>query len=102
MSIKTWILEKAGGEPIEAIVLSTYDLGVWSDRKVVGKEVAGKVISWSEAEPILDRAHRAGGKPDFTAWTKSWVIVTGCFECDWWIVAIPRNPTDHEPEPIGG
>jgi hypothetical protein len=105
-NMKNEILKVADGEEIIGIVIGhnkNIDDPVYSEcwrglpesYKSVKKNT---VISWQEAEPVLDYAHN-GMSPYFkiTAWTRDSVIF--CINYDDLTIygKQPRNPIDHEP-----
>ena len=101
------ILEVAGDEVIEAIVIG--NMG-WGDYNSEGKpnyqEIIGKVLSWQEALQYLDYEYNDGfGAPDchaVTAWTANKVIFVWQYDGSTGVTSVPRNPIAHMPEMPGG
>ena len=100
-----WINEMADGEEIEAIVFGEKDFASFAE-DYTPHPLLNKVISFEEAEPILDYEfndgyHTTGCHP-ITAWTKSWVIFISTYDSSTSPCRLPRNPTDFEPYMPGG
>ena len=106
-NFKEDILEEAGNEVIESIVIGDMGRNDYNDDgKPNYKDVNGKVLSWSDASPILDYEYDRGfGAPDcqaITAWTKSKVIFVYQYDGATGVVSVPRNPIEHNPNMPGG
>jgi hypothetical protein len=99
------ILESAGDEPIEAIVLGD---GGWGDYKMGqwGEYPKFRVLSWEEALPFLDREYFTGyGAPNcpaIYAWTPKRVIWVTQYDGSTSLSSAPRNPTECKPQMPGG
>jgi hypothetical protein len=106
-NFKQDILEIAGDEPIEAIVIG--EMG-WSNYNEKGKpnwkDIKGKLLPWHDAIPYLDYEYDTGfGAPDcqaINAWTASKVIFVIQYDGATMIESVPRNPIPHIPEMPGG
>jgi hypothetical protein len=109
-------IERAAGEPIEAIVIGAFGWGNIDDEpgeaygegdsRGVPREKRGVVLSWDEARPLLDYEYTRGyGAPDchaIMAWSASWVLVVGTYDGSTWLSSTPRNPVADEPKMVGG
>jgi hypothetical protein len=98
-NFKDSILEVAGKEKIEAIVITNYDYGE-KDKP------APPVISWEEAIPILDYEYHAGfGGVDchaICAWTKTRILFVSQYDGATHVEWMYRNPTSFIPDIPGG
>jgi hypothetical protein len=106
-NFKNDILEEAGNEPVEAIVIGEMGwCGYNSEGKPTWSKVLGKIITWKEAEPYLDYEYDPGyGAPDcqaITAWTKTRVLFVSQYDGSTSIESVYRNPTEHNPNMPGG
>lgn len=107
-NLKQWLLEEAGEEPIEAVVLGEMGWGRYYKEKVPNYDIApkGKVLTWEEAAPFLDYDFSPGyGAPECQAvyaWTPTKVIAIGQYDGATWPYSIPRHPVDIMPEMEGG
>ncbi len=92
------ILKAAGGEPIDAIVIGDYGWGS-PDRRLAA---AGKILTWTEAAPLLDYEYDDGfGGPEchaFVAWTTNRVLYVHEYDGSTSVSCRPRNPTTHMPD----
>jgi len=100
-NLKRWVLEAAGGEEIEAVVVGWSE---WSDGGVDPGPLANKVAKWSEVEALLDFDFYSGyggaqcnAINAIYAWTKSWVIAVSEYDGATGISKLPRNPMACEP-----
>jgi hypothetical protein len=89
---------------------------VIGDEEVVGIVVGARgfierpqdedLIDWEEAKPLLNYEYDSGyGGLDchrITAWTTTRVIFVGEYDGSSWITSVPRNPTPHRSQSIGG
>jgi hypothetical protein len=91
------ILEEAGDEPIEAVVIGEMP---WGDYRAEGKPVCvkGKILTAEEATPMLDYEYDSGyGAPDCHAinvYTPTRVIYCAQYDGATWLESIMRNPTE--------
>lgn len=92
-NFKDDILDAAGDEPIEAIVIG-YSL-------IRDSEQVGQLLSWEEALPYLDYEYYTDyGSPDcnpITAWTSSKIIFVAEYDGSTSVSFVYRNPTPHMP-----
>lgn len=106
--LSEWLLEDAGDEPIEAVVLGEMGWGNYGSDAVPNYEgqPRGKVLSWEEALPWLgyefDSGFGAPGCNAVVAWTKSWVISVSQYDGATGTFKVARNPTGYMPEMPGG
>lgn len=100
MTFAQEIIEIAGGEKVIAIVIG--DKG-WFDDETPNR---GEVMTWKEAEPLLDYEYDGGyGSPDchsIYAWTKTKVIFVVQYDGATNLTFVPRNPISGMPEMPGG
>lgn len=107
-TLKEWIEEMAGGEPVEAVVIGEMGWGSYGADKVRGynDQPRNTVIPWDEAVPFISyefiNGFGAPGCNAVVAWTRSWVIFVSQYDGSTEPERIPRNPTDHEPGMPGG
>lgn len=102
------IQAEAGAEAIEGIVIG--EMGWSGDYNAEGKppwkHVAGKLISWAEARPLLDYEYDPGyGAPDcqaICAWTSTRVLFVSQYDGSTGLESMPRNPGDCAPSMPGG
>jgi hypothetical protein len=93
-----WLLEAAGEEAIEAVVI-----GKNEDASRKGsKPPIGKILTWEEAAPYLTYDFYSGHTgpechPVF-AWTASWVIGIAEYDGAVGVARVPRNPRDCMPD----
>jgi hypothetical protein len=107
-NFKNDILEEAGDEPIEAIVIG--EMGWGGDYNAEGKpawdEVRGKILTWEEASPYLDYEYDDGygatGCQAIAAWTKTRVLFVSQYDGSTTVESVYRNPTEHNPNMPGG
>lgn len=104
-NFKQDILEAAGGEPIEAIVVSKVKENnyhsIWSLR-----DEPCEVEQWEDVAELLDYTYDTGyGGVEchaITAWTPTRVLFVGCYDGSSWVQSVPRNPIKHVPITVGG
>jgi hypothetical protein len=111
-NLKQWILRAADGESIEAIVIGKPNQATALPTKVdvtwarQDDSKYNKVLSWQEAEPLIDYPFDSSyGLPRchaVTAWTKSRVIFVSQYNGATSIEYAPRNPVNHMPAMPGG
>lgn len=93
------IKRAANGEPIEGIVIGVRG---WYD----DNEPDTRVLSWDEAEPLLDYEYSTDyGAPEchaINAWTANRVLLVGQYDGSTWVTWVPRNPTAIRPTMVGG
>lgn len=115
MSFGAEIREEAADEPIEAIVIGAFGWGTMSDEPgtAYGESAIqrqppkrGIVLSWEEAEPMLDYGYDTGyGAPQcdaIYAYTAKRIIFVSTYDGSTSIQSLPRNPEPSEPEMFGG
>lgn len=107
-NLKSWVLEMAGGEPIEAVIIGTMG---WDDHKaeinpLYDKIPFNKILTWEQAAPFLDYNFNAGyGAPECNAlyaYTKTWVIAIYQYDGSTNPYKIPRSPMEIKPQMVGG
>lgn len=102
-NLKTWILDCAGDEEIEAVVLGAVDYYSKTVPKVYPEN---KVLTWDEASKYIDYTFDDGyGAVEchaIYAWTKNKVIFVSCYDGSTRPCVIPRHPIDCEPQMPGG
>lgn len=109
-NLKQWVVAAAKGEPIEAIVIG--NMG-WEDCGIDDipepsrdRDKWNKVLSWAEAEPLLDynfdSGYGAPGCQAITAWTATKVIFISQYDGATGVEWLPRHPVDHQPRMPGG
>lgn len=100
MTFKQDILEVAGDEAIQAIVISTDRQG-WGCGDKVPPADANRVLTWDEAAPLLDYGYYAGyGCQDchsIYAWTATRVLLVVEYDGSTHVASVPRHPIDCEP-----
>lgn len=107
-NFKQDILEEAGDEKIEAIVIGKMGWGDYGKDRVPNYDQMKKneILSWEEAAPFLDYSYSTGyGAPEcnaIVAWTSTRVIYVSQYDGSTSIESVPRNPTAHEPRMPGG
>ena len=99
------ILDEAGDEQIEGIVIGNYSTSTYyheDEPKNVPRR--GVMLTWNEAFPYLDYEYDNGfGTAEchaITAWTTTKVIFVSEYDGATCVVSIPRHPTKHEPAMI--
>lgn len=108
------LLEVAGDEPIEAVVIGGFGWGSFNDEDPYGADRIerkapvrkGVVLTWAEAEPMLDYEYSIGfGAPECDAvwaWTPTRVLFVSQYDGATGVESVPRNPVDGEPDMPGG
>lgn len=106
-NFKDDILEVAGNEKIEAIVIGkmdNYHSGYARTEKA--DAAAGNVLTWDDAALLLDYEYDSGyGGVDcnaITAWTKTRVLFVAQYDGATWVSYVYRNPTAHDNVPMPG
>jgi len=108
MSLKDWILEEAGGEEIEAVVIGEMGWGDYKSEYVpnYNEQPKGIVLTWEEAVPWISYPFDSGfGAPECNAiwaWTRNWVIAVSQYDGATRPYRIPRNPLALMPAMEGG
>ena len=101
-TIREWILDEAGEEKIEGVVLGAKGWGDLDD----DEHPKRVVLSWDEAQPWIGYDFHDGyGEPDchaFTAWTATKVIGVSQYDGSTRPFSMPRHPTVHTPKMPGG
>jgi hypothetical protein len=101
-NLKNGLLEKAGDEPIEAVVIGEMNKYAKHTLKSYDTQPRGKVLSWNEAVSYIDYEFNNGyGAPRCNAiyaWTKTKVICTQEYEGIVSLFVVPRHPIDCFPE----
>lgn len=107
-NLKSWLLEDAGEEEIEAVVIGEMGWGEYGSEavSVYNTQPRGKVLTWEEAAPLLnyefDSGYGAPGCNAVYAWTKSWIIGVSQYDGATGTFRLPRNPVDCMPSMPGG
>ena len=107
-NLKKWILEEAGGEKVEGVVIGAMGWGSYGSEGVpnYNKMPKGKLLTWKKAAPLLDyefsEGYGAPGCNAIYAWTANKVIAIGQYDGATWPYSLPRNPVDIMPEMEGG
>lgn len=108
MSLKTWIENTAGEEPVEACVIGKMGWRDFQSELVPNYDAIpkGKVMSWNEASKWIDYEFDDGfGAPGCNAvyaWTASRVFFVVQYDGATSLHSVPRNPIDEMPEMPGG
>ena len=108
MTFKQDILNEAGDESIEAIVIGEMGWGDYGSDGVPNYAAIPKnvVLSWADSQAFLDYDYDAGyGAPrcnKITAWTPTRVIFVSQYDGSTALESVPRNPCNHEPSMPGG
>lgn len=93
-NLAKWIESAADGEPIEGVTVGDFHSFIISLQP-------GKLMTWSEARPLLDYEFGEGyGRAEchpICAWTKSRVIFVAEYDGSTSIAWYPRNPVDCMP-----
>jgi hypothetical protein len=96
-NLKQWVLTAADGKPILGVVLGTIG---WDDSRPGQK--LNELLSWAEAEPMLDYQFYDGSGGAqcnaLYAWTEDRVISVGEYDGSTGIQWVPRNPQACKPE----
>lgn len=107
-TLRSWIEEMAGGEPVEAVVIGEMGWGDFHSEIVPGyaEQPRGRVLSWEEALPWISyEFHDGYGAPQCNAiwaWTASWTISVSQYDGSTSPFRIPRNPVPGMPGMPGG
>lgn len=109
-NLRKWLEEAAGPEEIQAVVIGNMGWPDYGDHALspLAKDRTNwnRVLTWSEAAPILDYEFDDGhGAPEcqaITAWTAFRVFFVVQYDGATALHSVPRNPIDHEPEMPGG
>lgn len=109
-NLKEWLLLAADGEEIQAVVIGNMGWPDYGDHALNAaarnRENWMRVLSWSEAAPMLDYEFDDGyGAPEcqaITAWSKNKVFFVAQYDGSTSLHYVPRNPIDHEPVMPGG
>lgn len=107
------ILEAASGAQITHIVIGEFGWGgvyATEDTRDIPNDLRGKVLTWDEAQELLDYLYHAGfGSPDchaIYAWTATHVLFVENYDGSTRVSSVPKHPTielrDDEPEMFGG
>lgn len=95
----------AGDEPIEAVVVGSIEDGFSSYYFPKGKPPVG-ILTWEMARPFLDYSYSPGyGGAECApvwVWTPTRVLFVGTYDGATWVDAVPRNPTEGDPNHVGG
>ena len=99
-NFKQDVLEEAGKEPIEAVVIGDY-CGYKDHYKTCptdDRDAKGRILSWEEAAPVLDYACDTGfGGAEchaIYAWTATRVLFVAEYDGSTRMISVPRNPVD--------
>lgn len=106
-NLREWILEAVGDEPVEAVVFG--HVGGYK-RSWNGPDphadLLGRVLTWDEAAPILDRRFSPGyGAPEahsVVAYTATRIVSVYQYDGATGPFVVQRHPVPHEPEMPGG
>ena len=107
-NLKTWILDEAKGEPIEAVVIGELGWGDYGADDVpnYAEQPRNKLLTWEEGAPWLDYEFDRGyGAPRCNAvyaWTASRVIFISTYDGSTSPCSVPRNPVATKPDMFGG
>jgi len=112
--------ESRAGEPIISAVASGRQPRQWAHDEdprqilflslphfvLAPSVVTTGVIPWDRMRTLLDYEYESGyGSEDchaVTAWSENWTLFVACYDGSTWVERIPRNPTNHTPEYVGG
>ncbi len=100
-NMKNWILEMAGGDIIEAVVLG----GARNPGNIPNYERQPKytVLTWHQAEPWIDYVVSERGEwgaNALWAWSPRFVIAIGAYDGRLWPFKLPRYPINGMPKYI--
>lgn len=102
------IRDAVGDEEIVGIAIGAFGWDGFREEDIERKaEVRrGVVLTWGEAEPMLDYEYHVGyGSPECDAiclWTPTRVIWVTQYDGSTHFSSAPRNPIDHMPDMPGG
>lgn len=105
-NLKTWILEAAGGEPIEGVVIGDISSSIESKMPKLACQPRGIVLPWSEAQQWLDYSFDDSfGSPKcnaVTVWTPTKVMAVSQYDGATSLFVLPRHLVNHDPIMPGG
>ena len=107
-NLKQWILRKADGEEIEAVVIGHIGGTDYLEHKQdhIPDNKKGVVMSWEEAQKLLDYEFDDSFAEETChavwVWTPNNVIAIAQCECYSYPYSIPRNPLEIFPTMVGG
>ena len=99
-----WIMEEAGSEVIEGIVIG--DPPFCADDIPKLDIQFNKLLKWDDVKDLLhykfDDSFGSEECHPITVWTTTKVMFIGYYDGSTWITTVPRNPCDDIPQFVGG
>lgn len=109
-TLRNQLLNCAANEPILAVVIGRR-ADLWHEDPVIPNDPVQpkdmhRVLTWEQASPLLEREFDDGyGGVECNrvyAWTATRTLFVACYDGSSWIASVPRNPSDCEPQCVGG